>query len=109
MSQTTFLVFSIPMCRQFGLALAPWDAIASGRLLSKKALEARKQSGEAMRRGGGEQSDLERKYSEVLEEIGKEHDCDSVTAIALACECAQGNVSPAQEAWTDGPFLTLQT
>ncbi|POY71518.1 hypothetical protein BMF94_5439 [Rhodotorula taiwanensis] len=81
----------IPMCRQFGLALAPWDAIASGRLLSKKALEARKQSGEAMRRGGGEQSDLERKYSEVLEEIGKEHDCDSVTAIALACECAQGN------------------
>lgn len=78
---------SIPMARQFGLALAPWDAIGSGRLLSKKQLEARLESGEKMRgQGGNEQTELERKYSEVLEEVGKEHNVDSVTAVALACE-----------------------
>lgn len=75
----------IPMARQFGLALAPWDAIGSGRLLSKKQLEARLESGEKMRgQGGNEQTEIERKYSEVLEEVGKEHDVDSVTAVALA-------------------------
>ncbi|KAG0655472.1 hypothetical protein C6P46_000869 [Rhodotorula mucilaginosa] len=75
----------IPMARQFGLALAPWDAIGSGRLLSKKQLEARLASGEKMRgQGGNVQTELERKYSEVLEEVGKEHNVDSVTAVALA-------------------------
>lgn len=75
------------MARQFGLALAPWDAIGSGRLLSKKQLEARLASGEKMRgQGGNEQTEMERKYSEVLEEVGKEHNVDSVTAVALACE-----------------------
>lgn len=78
---------SIPMARQFGLALAPWDAIGSGRLLSKKQLEARLASGEKMRgQGGNVQTEMERKYSEVLEEVGKEHNVDSVTAVALACE-----------------------
>lgn len=74
------------MARQFGLALAPWDAICSGRLLTEKQLEARVQSGEKMRRGGNEQTELERKYSKVLEEIGNEHGVDSVTAVALACK-----------------------
>ncbi|GAA5966171.1 hypothetical protein JCM8115_003051 [Rhodotorula mucilaginosa] len=75
----------IPMARQFGLALAPWDAIGSGRLLSKKQLEARLASGEKMRgQGGNVQTEMERKYSEVLEEVGKEHNVDSVTAVALA-------------------------
>lgn len=74
------------MARQFGLALAPWDAIGSGRLLSKKQLEARLKSGEKMRgQGGNEQTEIERKYSEVLEEIANKHGVESVTAVALAC------------------------
>ncbi|GAA5937519.1 hypothetical protein JCM3775_001253 [Rhodotorula graminis] len=74
----------IPMCRQFGLALAPWDAIASGRLLTQKQLDERAAAGEQLRRGGNERSDLEIKYAECLAEVAAEHGIESVTAVALA-------------------------
>ncbi|GAA5824724.1 hypothetical protein JCM3770_003082 [Rhodotorula araucariae] len=74
----------IPMCRQFGLALAPWDAIGSGRLITQKQLDERAAAGEQLRRGGNERSELEIKYSECLAEIAAEHGIESVTAIALA-------------------------
>lgn len=79
----------LPMCRQFGLALAPWGAIGSGRLMTKKQLEDRLASGETIRARGQQakdkQSDLEIKYSEVLASVAAEHGIESVTAIALAC------------------------
>ncbi|BGP40286.1 Putative aryl-alcohol dehydrogenase aad14 [Rhodotorula kratochvilovae] len=74
----------IPMCRQFGLALAPWDAIGSGRLITQKQLDERAASGEQLRRGGNDRSELEIKYSECLAEIAAEHGIESVTAVALA-------------------------
>jgi len=73
------------MCRQFGLALAPWDAIASGRLLTQKQLDERAAAGEQLRRGGNERTDLEIKYAECLAEVAAEHGIESVTAVALAC------------------------
>ncbi|KFY81029.1 hypothetical protein V499_00188 [Pseudogymnoascus sp. VKM F-103] len=36
----------IPMARQFGMALAPWDVMGGGKLQTKKALEERKKEGE---------------------------------------------------------------
>ena len=80
-----FALCSIPMCRQFGLALAPWDAIGSGRLITQKQLDERAASGEQLRRGGNDRSELEIKYSECLAEIAAEHGIESVTAVALAC------------------------
>lgn len=76
----------IPMCRQFGMALAPWDALGGGRLQSKKQLAARKAAGEGLRSmlGGPDQSPEEEKYSEVLAKIGEAHGLESVTAVALA-------------------------
>lgn len=80
----------LPMCAKFGLAIAPWGALGSGRLWTKKQLEERLASGEKIRARGEQakdkQSDLEVKYSEVLASVASEHGIESVTAIALACE-----------------------
>jgi len=76
---------SIPMCRQFGMALAPWDAIGSGKLLTQKQLDERKKAGEKFRSGGHERTETEIKYAECLAGIAAEHGIESVTAVALAC------------------------
>ncbi|CED82260.1 aryl-alcohol dehydrogenase [Phaffia rhodozyma] len=76
----------LPMARTFGMALAPWDAIGGGRLLSKKQLQAKEAAGEKIRSmmGQGDQSEDEVKYSEVLDKIAQEVGVESVTAVALA-------------------------
>ncbi|GAA6017540.1 hypothetical protein JCM10207_008263 [Rhodosporidiobolus poonsookiae] len=72
------------MCRQFGMAIAPWDAIGRGKLCTQKQLDERKAAGEKFRGGEDERSDIEIAYSEVLAKIAGEHNIESVTAIALA-------------------------
>ncbi|TEA07478.1 putative aryl-alcohol dehydrogenase AAD14 [Colletotrichum sidae] len=75
----------IPMARQFGMALCPWDVLGGGKLQSKKQVEQRRKDGEMLRSTfGPEQSDDERKASDVLEEIAAEHGIESIQQIALA-------------------------
>ncbi|KAJ9619273.1 putative aryl-alcohol dehydrogenase aad14 [Taxawa tesnikishii (nom. ined.)] len=76
----------VPMCRHFGMAIAPWDAIGGGKFQSKKALEERRKKGEGLRSmmGSGEQTEDEVKMSEALEKVASEHGIESVTAVALA-------------------------
>jgi aryl-alcohol dehydrogenase-like predicted oxidoreductase len=75
----------IPMCRHFGMAIAPWDALGGGKFQSKKALEERKKNNEGLRSMmGGEQTEQEQKISEALEKVAGEHGIESITAIALA-------------------------
>ncbi|KAI9041425.1 aryl-alcohol dehydrogenase [Aspergillus affinis] len=75
----------IPMARQFGMALAPWDAVGGGKFQTKKALEERKASGEGLRKlMGSEQGEDEVRMSEALAKVASEHGIESVTAIALA-------------------------
>jgi aryl-alcohol dehydrogenase-like predicted oxidoreductase len=75
----------IPMARHFGMALAPWGALGSGKFQSKKAIEARKQEGETLRSiQGAEQSENEVKMSEALCKVAAEHGIESPTTIALA-------------------------
>ncbi|KAK4051918.1 aryl-alcohol dehydrogenase [Microbotryomycetes sp. JL201] len=76
----------LPLCRAFGMALAPWGVLGGGRLQSKKQLEDRKAKGESIRavRGGAEQTEDEVKYSETLSAIAKEHGLESLTAVCLA-------------------------
>eukprot|EP01099_Mayorella_cantabrigiensis_P008160 TRINITY_DN752_c0_g2_i2.p1 TRINITY_DN752_c0_g2~~TRINITY_DN752_c0_g2_i2.p1 ORF type:complete len:223 (-),score=53.67 TRINITY_DN752_c0_g2_i2:68-736(-) len=76
----------IPMCKHFGMALAPWDVLGGGKFQSKAALEERKKAGEGLRKlvGPGEQSEYEVKVSEALEKVAGEHGITSVTAVALA-------------------------
>ncbi|KAL4864069.1 hypothetical protein BDV12DRAFT_176656 [Aspergillus spectabilis] len=76
----------IPMARHFGMALAPWDTLGSGKFQTKKSLEERKKKGEKLRSmmGDGEQTDDEVRMSEALAKVAEEHGIGSVTAIALA-------------------------
>lgn len=75
----------LPMARQFGMALAPWDVMGGGKLQTKKALDERKKAGEGLRSmlGHGQTED-EVKMSEALAKVAAEHGIESVTAIALA-------------------------
>ncbi|KKP01895.1 aryl-alcohol dehydrogenase [Trichoderma harzianum] len=75
----------IPMARQYGMALAPWDVLGGGKFQTKKALEERAKRGEGLRSTrGNEQTEDERKFSEALEKVAGEHGIESITAIALA-------------------------
>lgn len=87
----------IPMARHFGMALAPWDVLGSGKFQSKKAIEERKKKGEGLRTmlGSGEQTEEEVRMSGALAKVAEEHGIESVTAIALAYVMAKTpNVFP---------------
>ncbi|KAK1760597.1 aryl-alcohol dehydrogenase [Echria macrotheca] len=75
----------IPMARMFGMALAPWDVLGSGRFQTKKAIEERKANGEGFRTFlSQERTEDEERMSEALYKVAQEHGIESVTAIALA-------------------------
>ncbi|KAL2415636.1 putative aryl-alcohol dehydrogenase AAD4 [Exophiala dermatitidis] len=76
----------IPMARHYGMALAPWDVLGGGKFQTKKALEERKKQGEGLRAAFGptEQTEVEVKVSEALEQVAAEHGNCSITAVALA-------------------------
>ncbi|KAJ5966036.1 NADP-dependent oxidoreductase domain-containing protein [Penicillium waksmanii] len=87
----------IPMARHFGMALAPWDAIGSGKFQTKKSLAERAKKGEGLRSltGDGSQTEDEVRMSEALAKVAEEHGIESVTAIALAYVMAKApNVFP---------------
>ncbi|KAL1868909.1 hypothetical protein Daus18300_005745 [Diaporthe australafricana] len=72
----------LPMARQFGLALCPWNVLGGGNLKTKKQIEARQSSQEGGR--FKEQSEEARKVSEALEKVAGEHGVDSIQQIAVA-------------------------
>ena len=87
----------IPMARHYGMALAPWDVLGSGKFQSQKALEQRKKAGEGLRTmlGGSQQTEEEVRMSEALAQVASEHGIESVTAVALAYVMAKApNVFP---------------
>ncbi|GAB1314625.1 Putative aryl-alcohol dehydrogenase aad14 [Madurella fahalii] len=71
----------VPMCRQFGMAIAPWGVLGEGKFQSKEAVEEREKAGEPLRRHGGQ---LQDKTSEALGKVAAEHGINSVVRIALA-------------------------
>lgn len=82
----------IPMARQYGMALAPWDVLGGGKFQGKKDLEERAKKGERLRSTfGAEQSEDERRVSEALEKVSAEHGVKSLTSIALAYVRAKAN------------------
>jgi len=87
----------LPLCRHWGMAIAPWDAIGGGKFQSKKAMEERKKNNESLRSmmGSGDQTEQEVKISAALEEVAQAHGIESVTAVALAYVMSQApNVFP---------------
>ncbi|KAJ5595553.1 aryl-alcohol dehydrogenase AAD14 [Penicillium hispanicum] len=86
----------LPMAQHFGMALAPWDVLGSGKFQSAQQIAERKKTGEGLRAiFGSEQTEDERRMSEALAKVASEHGIESVTAIALAYVlCKAPNVFP---------------
>ncbi|KAL5536060.1 AAD14_3 [Sanghuangporus sanghuang] len=77
----------IPMARTLGLALAPWNVLASGRLRTDAEEERRMASGERGRMVFSDEwkrTENERKISAALEKVAKEVGTEHITAIAIA-------------------------
>jgi aryl-alcohol dehydrogenase-like predicted oxidoreductase len=77
------------MARSEGLALAPWGVLGGGKIRTNAEEARRKESGEKGRTILGpnwERSPEEKKVCDVLEEIAKEVNCESITA-GMLCFC----------------------
>ncbi|PIL23500.1 transporter [Ganoderma sinense ZZ0214-1] len=77
----------IPMVRSEGMALAPWNVLAAGKIRSDAQERARHESGEKGRIYIAEQwerTETERNVSRVLEEVAAEVGAKSIQAVAIA-------------------------
>ena len=70
-----------------GLALAPWNVLAGGRIRTDEEEERRRQTGEngrTMSRPDWERTEPERKLCKALEEVQKQVGAKSIQAVAIA-------------------------
>ncbi|KAI0830121.1 aryl-alcohol dehydrogenase [Trametes gibbosa] len=77
----------IPMARAEGLALAPWNVLAAGKLRTDEEEEQRRKTGEKGRMLVGlewERNETERKVSNVLQDIATQVGAKSIQAVAIA-------------------------
>jgi len=79
----------IPMARENGMALAPWNVLCGGKLRSDAEEERREKSGEQGRdlklnNHGWKRTEEEKKMSNALEKVAKEVGVESITAVAIA-------------------------
>ncbi|OCH94635.1 Aldo/keto reductase [Obba rivulosa] len=76
----------IPMARAEGLALAPWNVLAGGKIRSDVEEERRRQSGEKGRMifGPWERTPEQRKVCLALEEVAKQVGAKNITSVAIA-------------------------
>ncbi|PAV15636.1 Aldo keto reductase [Pyrrhoderma noxium] len=77
----------IPMARSLGLALAPWNVLASGKLRSDEEEARREQTGEKGRTvfdDNWKRNENERKMSAALEKVAKEIGAKHLTSVAIA-------------------------
>ncbi|KAH1617484.1 aryl-alcohol dehydrogenase [Aspergillus fumigatus] len=98
----------LPMARHFGMALAPWNILGSGKFQTREQVEERKKKGESLRSvfsGDTTENQTEAEIrmsealanvkSEALANVAAEHGIKSVTAVALAyILCKAPNVFP---------------
>ncbi|KAI0708698.1 Aldo/keto reductase [Earliella scabrosa] len=77
----------LPMARAEGLALAPWNVLAAGRIRTDEEEERRRQTGENGRtisRPDWERTENERKLCKALEEVAQQVGAKSIQAVAIA-------------------------
>ena len=77
----------IPMARQWGMALTPWNIVAAGKLRTDEEERRRKETGERgrdMSGSGWERNESERKMSHALEKVAKEVGVDSISPGTVA-------------------------
>ena len=73
----------IPMCRAEGMALAPWNVLAAGRIRSDAQEEERRKTGEkgrTMLSPNWERTEEEKRVARVLEEVAAEVGAPTIQA-----------------------------
>lgn len=73
----------LPVCREFGMAICPWDVVGAGELKTAKQIEEPKAEGGHLR-CGAEQSEAEAKVSAALEHVAGEVGVEPFTAVSIA-------------------------
>ncbi|KAF9524938.1 NADP-dependent oxidoreductase domain-containing protein, partial [Crepidotus variabilis] len=77
----------IPMARSEGMALAPWNVLAGGKIRTDEEEERRRETGEHGRKVLGpewERTEDERKVCKALEKVASEIGAKHITAVAIA-------------------------
>ncbi|KAJ3492253.1 hypothetical protein NLI96_g158 [Meripilus lineatus] len=77
----------IPMARNEGMALAPWNVLAAGKIRSDAEEQQRRETGEKGRMMGGgewERTEDQRKVCQALEKVASEVGAKSIGAVAIA-------------------------
>ncbi|KAF9041381.1 arylalcohol dehydrogenase [Panaeolus papilionaceus] len=76
----------IPMARSEGMALAPFNVLAAGKLRTDEEEQRRHQTGEGGRTvfGGWERGDKEKAVSKALEKVAAEVGAKAITSVAIA-------------------------
>lgn len=77
----------VPMANHFGMAIACWNAIGSGRFQTPAQIAERESKGEGIRPsydGSLKQTDVEGRMSKALADVANEQGVDSAAAVALA-------------------------
>jgi len=77
----------IPMARSEGMALAPWNVLAAGKIRTDEEEQRRRETGEKGReifRPGWERTPEEREVCLALEEVAKQVGTKNISAVAIA-------------------------
>ena len=77
----------IPMARQYGLALAPWNVLAAGKIRTDAEEEEREKTGEKGRllwRSEWKRNEEEKQMAKVLEKVASEVGAKSIRSVAIA-------------------------
>ncbi|EIW58495.1 Aldo/keto reductase [Trametes versicolor FP-101664 SS1] len=77
----------IPMARAEGMALAPWNVLAGGKIRTDEEEERRRETGENGRTTRGpqwERNETERKVTKVLEQVAAQVGASNIQAVAIA-------------------------
>ncbi|OAX40954.1 Aldo/keto reductase [Rhizopogon vinicolor AM-OR11-026] len=77
----------IPMARAEGMALAPWNVLASGKFRTDDEENKRRETGERGRElmvSSWERTETEKKMSRALEQVAREVGASNITAVAIA-------------------------
>ncbi|KAH9907109.1 Aldo/keto reductase [Epithele typhae] len=84
--ERTFERDIIPLARHEGMALAPWNVLAGGKIRTDAEEHARIDSGEGGRESFGPwlRNEHEKAVAKVLEEVAKDVGTDSIQAVAIA-------------------------
>ncbi|KAH9846372.1 Aldo/keto reductase [Lenzites betulinus] len=120
----------IPLARAHGMALAPWNVLAGGKIRSDAEEERRRQTGEKGRQNpitgmNWERDETQKKVAGVLEEIAAEVGVSNIQAVAIAyvmqkvpfvfpiiggrkVEHLQGNIEALNVALTDAHIKKIE-